>query len=51
LQRAIPGPGQTKVIEMAAKDKRVTDKQQQELRSRLELYKQGKPYRDEVKKK
>ena len=41
---------EAKAIASAATDKAVTDKDKQELRSRLELYKQGKPYREEPKK-
>jgi tetratricopeptide (TPR) repeat protein len=41
---------QTSVIQMAATDKSVTDKDKAEMNSRLELYKQNKPYRDELKK-
>ena len=37
-------------IELAKADKSVTDEDKAELRSRLELYKQGKPYREELKK-
>ncbi|MGO9112773.1 MAG: tetratricopeptide repeat protein [Thermoguttaceae bacterium] len=39
-----------KAIEMAATDKSVTVKNKVELASRLELYKQGKPYYEEPKK-
>jgi tetratricopeptide (TPR) repeat protein len=39
-----------KAIELAATDKSVTDKNKAELASRLELYKQGKPYREGPKK-
>jgi hypothetical protein len=42
---------EAKAIEMATTDKSVTDKERAEARSRLELYKQGKPYREELKKK
>lgn len=42
---------QTKAIDMLAKNKNATEKHKQVLRSRLELYKQGKPYREAVKKK
>ena len=42
---------QTQAVELLAKDKYTTDKDKQEARSRLELYKQRKPYRDEAKKK
>ena len=42
---------EAKAIEMATTDKSVTDKERAELSSRLELYKQGKPYREEPKKK
>lgn len=42
---------QAKAIEMTATDKSMTVKDKAELRSRLELYKQGKPYRQEPKKK
>jgi Tfp pilus assembly protein PilF len=42
---------QASAIEMAATDKSVKDKDKAEMSSRLELYKQGKPYREEVKKK
>jgi tetratricopeptide (TPR) repeat protein len=40
-----------KAIELAATDKTVTDKDKKEMRDRLELYTQGKPYREEAKKK
>ena len=42
---------QVKAIEMAKADKSATDKKRTETRSRLELYKQGKPYREEPKQK
>ena len=42
---------EAKAIEMATTDRSVTDKDKQEMRDRLELYKQGKPYREEPKKK
>ena len=38
---------QSKVVEMAEEDKNATEKDKQEYRSRVDLYKQGKPYRDE----
>jgi tetratricopeptide (TPR) repeat protein len=41
---------QNKAIELLAKDQYATDQDKAELRSRLELYKQGKPYRQEPKK-
>jgi Flp pilus assembly protein TadD len=41
---------QAKAVEMGAADKLVTNKDKSELRSRLELYKHGKPYRQEPKK-
>ncbi|MCY2987212.1 MAG: tetratricopeptide repeat protein [Planctomycetota bacterium] len=41
---------QTKAIELTAKDKSASDKRKQKLRTRLDLYKQNKPYRDEPKK-
>ena len=40
---------QTKAVEMAPSDMSITNKRMQELRSRLELYKQGKAYREEPK--
>ncbi len=40
---------QAKAIELAKTDKSATDKKKAEARSRLELYKQGKPYREELK--
>jgi len=40
-----------KAIAMVTADKSVSDKDKSEMRSRLELYKQGKPYREELKKK
>ena len=42
---------ETKAIEMATTDKSVTEKDKAEALSRLELYKQGKPYHEEPKKK
>ena len=42
---------QAKAIEMTKTDKSATDKDKAEAHSRLELYKQEKPYRDELKKK
>ena len=42
---------ETKAIKMAKSDKAATDKNTQELHSRLELYKAKKPYRQEAKKK
>ena len=42
---------QAKAIEMAAGDKSASDKDKAEMRSCLELYKQGKPYREELKQK
>ena len=41
---------ETKAIEMATTDKSAKDKDKAETRSRLELYKQGKPYHEEFKK-
>ena len=41
---------QTKAIELMAADKSVKDSKKAELRSRLELYKQGKPYHEEPTK-
>jgi tetratricopeptide (TPR) repeat protein len=41
---------QTSAIQMAATDKSVTDKDKAEMNSRLELYQQGKPYREELKR-
>ena len=41
---------QTSVIEMAATDKSATETDKAEMRSRLELYTQGRPFRDESKK-
>jgi tetratricopeptide (TPR) repeat protein len=41
---------QAKAVELAAPDKSATDKDRQEMRARLELYKQGKPYREEMKR-
>jgi hypothetical protein len=35
---------------MAESDKTATDKDKKELNARLELYKQDKPYREELKK-
>lgn len=49
LQKAIKW--QVKAIELATADKSVTDKDKQEMRDRLELYRQGKPYREEAKNK
>ena len=40
---------QAKAIALTTADKSVTDKKKQELNSCLELYKQGKPYRQELK--
>lgn len=40
-----------KPIELAATDKSLKDKYRQDLRDRLELYKQGKPYREDLKKR
>ena len=42
---------QSKAVEMAATVKSATEKEKAEMRSRLELYKQGKPYREEPKNK
>ena len=42
---------QAKAIEMAGKDKTAKAKDIGEARSRLEIYKQGKPYREDPKKK
>jgi tetratricopeptide (TPR) repeat protein len=42
---------ETKVIKLAATDKSVTAKNRADAASRLELYKQNKPYRDEPKQK
>ena len=42
---------QAKAIELAATDKTAADKDQQEMRDRLELYTQAKPYREDGKKK
>jgi tetratricopeptide (TPR) repeat protein len=42
---------ETKAIKLMETDKKATDKDKQELNARLELYKQGKPYRQEPKKK
>jgi tetratricopeptide (TPR) repeat protein len=42
---------EAKAIELAATDKAVKAKDKAEARSRLELYEQGKPYREEPKKK
>ena len=41
---------QAKAIELAITDDSVTDKAAQEFYGRLELYEQGKPYRQELKK-
>ena len=41
---------EAKAIEMATTDKSAKDKDKAEARSRLELYKQGRPYREEFKK-
>ncbi len=41
---------QAKAIDLAATDKSATEKDKAEANSRLELYRQGKPYRDELKK-
>ncbi len=41
---------QAKSIELAKADKSATDEDKAEAHSRLELYKQGKPYREELKK-
>ena len=41
---------QASVIEMAATDKSATQADKAEANSRLELYKQGKPYRDELRR-
>jgi tetratricopeptide (TPR) repeat protein len=42
---------EAKAVELATTDKSAKDKDKRELRSRLELYQQGKPYREEPKKK
>ena len=42
---------QAKAIELAATDKSVKDEDKAKARSRLELYKQNKPYREELKRK
>jgi tetratricopeptide (TPR) repeat protein len=42
---------QAKAIELAAKDKLTSEESMKGLRARLELYKQGKPYHEEAKKK
>ena len=42
---------QAKAIELAKTGKAATDKDKTEAAARLELYKQGKPYREEPKKK
>ena len=42
---------QAKAIELAKSDKTATDKDKAEASSCLELYKQGKPYHEELKKK
>ena len=41
---------EAKAIALATTGKLVTEKDKQELRSRLELYKQGRPYREEARK-
>ena len=41
---------EAKAIEMATTDKSAKDKDKAEARSRLELYKQGRPYHEEFKK-
>ena len=40
---------QAKTVELAVSDKSITEKGKQGLRSRLELYEKGKPYRQEPK--
>ena len=40
-----------KAVELTKTDKAASDEDRSEARSRLELYKQGKPYREELKKK